>query len=90
MKKLALSVNLEQVFEEILCTLATGKSVLLIGQTDCEYAKAVNMKNGSFNGHTMYAGFKNRTLKFIEKIYKKKYKDINIESGKGWLKLSVN
>lgn len=90
MKKLALSVDLERVLEEVELNLTFGKSSLLIGQTDCEYAKAVNMKNGSFNGHTMYAGFKNRTLKFIEKIYKKKYKDINIESGKGWLKLSVN
>ena len=87
MNKLALSVNLEQAVEETIAHLSKGKSILFIGQTENFYAKAVNMKNGSFDGYVMYAGFNNRTLKTIVKFFKKHYRGVRIESGKGWVKI---
>jgi len=89
MEKLALSVELPEVIEEAEKFLQKGRAILFIGQTDYQYAKAINMKSGSFNGFAMYAGFKNKTLKQIKKYFDRKYCGIISDSGKGWLKLYV-
>ena len=87
MEKLALSVSLETVIAETEECLKKGRAVLLVGRTSCQYVRSVNMKNGCFNGYAMYAGMSNRTIKIIRKYFERKYPDVVVESGKGFVKL---
>lgn len=86
MNELKLGVNLQEVLDEIRINIGKGKSTLLIGTTSGLYARSVNMKNGSFDGYAMYAGFSNKMLKVLRKKFGK-YEDVKVEFGKGWVKL---
>lgn len=88
-EKLALSVDLGTAIEEMEDFLKKKRAVLIVGQTSYQYPKAVNMRNGCFNGYAMYAGLKNRTIKLIVKYFKKKYIDVKAEIGKGWAKIYI-
>lgn len=86
-KTLDLSVTMNEILKESVDFLSKGKSILFIGQTGYNYARSINMRNGSFNGYAMYAGFKNRTLEKLKKYFLKNYGGITIVSGEGWFKV---